>query len=354
MRSLRYVSLGRGSGLRVSEYGLGTANFGSRWGAGATRDESRRIFERFAEAGGNFIDTADCYQFGESEEFVGELIAGQRDQFVLATKYTLGASSDPKVALIGNSRKSMVRSLEGSLRRLGTDYVDVLCVHTPDSITAGDEIARGFDDLVRAGKIMHGALSNFPAWRAARMATVSELRGWSPLAAVQVEYSLADRGAERDLIPMAEAFGLALMLWSPLGGGLLTGKYRQGEAGRLTDWNFAIHREDTVRKTAVIDALLSLSAELGATPAQVAMAWLLERGSRMPTGFVPLVGPRNLLQLDEYLGALDIKLSEEQSAKLNEVSALRLGVPHDTAAGDVNGALGGDGNRVRRPPVPVV
>jgi aryl-alcohol dehydrogenase-like predicted oxidoreductase len=311
------------------------------------------MFDMFVAQGGNFFDTADGYQFGESEEILGEFLGSDRDSFVVVTKYALGANADPKVSFTGNSRKAMVRSLEGSLRRLRTDYVDVFCVHSPDTVTSSVEIAGGLQDLVQSGKVLYGALSNFPAWRAARIATLGEVRGWSPLVALQVEYSLAERGAELELVPMAEAFGLGLMIWSPLGGGLLTGKYRQSKEGRLTDWKVAIREEDTDQKTATIDALISVARELGAEPSQVAMAWLRSRAGELATPVVPLVGPRDTTQLQRYLGALEINLSAEQAALLNRASAVPLGVPHESAAGALSNALGGDVERFRRTVVPV-
>ncbi len=245
------------------------------------------------------------------------------------------------MAQTGNSRKTMIEALQASLRRLQTDYVDVFFVHTPDGLASSDEIARTLDDLIRSGTILYGAVSNFPAWRIARMATTAELRGWSRLATAQIEYSLADRNADRDLVPMAEAYGLALMLWSPLGGGLLTGKYRSSDAGRLTDWQDVVHREDSEQKTAVIDRLLEIASERGVTPAQVAMAWLRRRGVDVDL-VVPIVGPRNVAQLDDYLGALDVELSDTEFDALASLSVARPGIPHESAAGALTGARGGD------------
>src|SRR3954453_2846925 len=266
---MRYTTLGRRTGLRVSEYGLGTGNFGTAWGTKATREESRQIFDRFADAGGTLIDTADGYQRGQSEEFLGEFLGADRDHFVVATKYTQGAVGGD-VSKTGNGRKNMIRSVEESLRRLRTDHVDLYWVHHPDRITPMDEILRGLDDLVSSGKILHAGLSNFPAWRVAWASATADLRGWAPVAAVQVEYSLVERTADRELLPMAEALGLGVALWSPLGGGLLTGKYRHSDAGRLTDWDRLIHTEDSDQKTRVVDELLIIADEIGVPPAQVA------------------------------------------------------------------------------------
>jgi aryl-alcohol dehydrogenase-like predicted oxidoreductase len=330
---MRYRTFGRRTGLRVSEYALGTGNFGTGWGAGADLTESRLMFDRFAEAGGTLIDTADSYQRDtESENMLGEFLAGNRDHFVVATKYTNGAGAEPGVSKTGNSRKNMIRSLEGSLRRLRTDYVDIYWAHFPDGMTPVEEILRAFDDLARAGKILHGALSNFPAWRVARAATIAELRGWSPVIGIQVEYSLADRTADRELLPMAEGLGIAATVYHPLAGGLLTGKYRGGSEGRMTVRARGYRTEDTEQRTAIVDGLLTVAAEVGAPPGQVAMAWLRQRADRLSTALVPVIGPRTRDQLDDYLQALDLTLSPEQFDRLTAVSAVALGVPHDASA----------------------
>lgn len=247
----------------------------------------------------------------------------------------------------------MVRAVEASLRRLNTEYIDLLWTHFPDTLTPMEEMLRGFDDLVRAGKVLYVALSNFPAWRVARAATIADLRGWAPLIGIQVEYSLVERTAERELLPMADSLGLGAALWSPLGGGLLTGKYRRSNAGRLTDWQRLVHQETTAQKTAIVDAVLAIAAETGATAAQVSMAWLRERGARATTALIPIIGPRSVAQLDDYLGALTVSLTAEQYARLDEVSAVALGVPHEASAGVVNSVLGGDSSRVVRPQIPV-
>ncbi|MGW1723485.1 aldo/keto reductase [Streptomyces sp. NPDC002306] len=350
---MRYTTFGRRTGLRVSAYALGTGNFGTGWGAGADPDESRRMFDRFAEAGGTFVDTADTYQFGESEELVGKFIAADRDHFVLATKFTNGAGPRPGVSSTGNSRKNMVASLEASLKRLGTDYVDLYWVHFPDDLTPMEEILRGLDDLVRSGKILHVGLSNFPAWRVSRAATLADLKNWAPVAGIQIEYSLVERTGDRELLPMAESLGLGAALWSPLGGGLLTGKYRRGTDGRLSDLKTLVHTESTDQKTAVVDAVLAIAEETGATPAQVSVAWLRERGARASTSFTPIIGPRSLTQLDDYLGALDVRLTPEQFARLSEVSSVPLGVPHEATAGVRDAVRGGDADLVADPAVPV-
>jgi aryl-alcohol dehydrogenase-like predicted oxidoreductase len=347
---MRYTTFGGRSGLRVSEYALGAGNFGTGWGHGAEPEEARKIFERFAEAGGTFIDTADGYQAGESEKLLGGFLAAERDHFVLATKYSNGAPTD--ISRAGNGRKSMISAVEASLRRLGTDHIDLYWAHFPDDITPLEEIASGFDQLVRSGKILHWGLSNFAAWQASRAATLADLRGWSPLVGIQVEYSLVERGADRELLPMAEALGAGVTLWSPLGGGLLTGKYRHSDAGRLTGLQRLIHTEDAGQKTAVVDAVLAIAEEIGATPAQVAMAWLRERGTRAATTYVPIIGPRDAAQLEDYLGALDVALTDEQVTRLTEVSAVPLGTPHEVNAERRDALLGGQADHFIPPAAP--
>ncbi|MFF8481345.1 aldo/keto reductase [Streptomyces antibioticus] len=350
---MRYTTFGHRTGLRVSEFALGTANFGTGWGAGAEPDEARRIFDRFAEAGGTFLDTADGYQFGESEELTGKLVSADREHFVLATKFALGAAPQPDISRTGNSRKNMVASVEASLRRLGTDYLDLLWVHFPDQLTPMDELLRGLDDLVTAGKIHHAALSNFPAWRVSRAAALADLRGQAPIVGIQHEYSLVERTADRELLPMAESLGLGAALWSPLGGGLLTGKYRTSAEGRLSDLGVVIHTENTSQKTAVVDTVLAVAEEAGVTPAEVAVAWVRERAARTTATLVPIIGPRSLSQLDSYLGALDVRLTHEQYTRLDEVSAVPLGVPHEGIAGSLGRLQGGDTGRVIASAVPV-
>ena len=220
---MRYKLLGN-SGLRVSELCLGTMTFGEDWGWGASKEDSRALFDAYREAGGNFIDTANFYTGGTSERFVGEFIASERDRFVVATKYTLTMRpGDPNAS--GNHRKNMIQSVEASLRRLGTDYIDLYWLHAWDYLTPVEEVMRGLDDLVRAGKVLYVGVSDTPAWIVSQANTLAALRGWTPFVGLQIEYSLIERTVERELLPMAEAFGLTILAWSPLGSGVLTGKY---------------------------------------------------------------------------------------------------------------------------------
>jgi aryl-alcohol dehydrogenase-like predicted oxidoreductase len=296
---MRYRIFGR-TGLKVSTLALGAANFGKGWGYGSDKDEARAVFDDYRAAGGNFIDTADHYQFGQSESLLAEFIKPQREDIVLATKFALGALPGAGLQHTGNSRKAMVQSVEASLKRLDTDRIDLLWVHMADGVTPSEEIARGLDDLVRSGKILYAGLSDFPAWRVATAVTVAELRGWAAISAVQLEYSLVERTVERELLPMAQAYELGTVGWSALGGGLLTGKYRQGETGRKQGLGVVIHDESDARKTATVDAVLAVAKELNVSPGQVAIAWVLHKG------VLPILGPRTPAQLADNLGALEV------------------------------------------------
>jgi aryl-alcohol dehydrogenase-like predicted oxidoreductase len=321
---LPYTFLGS-SGLRVSALCLGTMTFGEEWGWGADKDTSGAIFTRFAECGGNFVDTANNYTGGTSERWVGEFVRADRDRFVIGTKYSLSTvADDPNAG--GNHRKSMRRSIESSLRRLGTDHVDVLWLHVWDSSTPIDEILRGLDDLVRTGKVLHIGISDVPAWVVARANTVAELRGWTSFVALQGEYSLARRDAERDLLPVADAFGMTFMPWSPLANGLLTGKYlaERTAQGRMADTSPSRNRPDE-RGMAIASEVLAVARELERTPAQVALAWLREQ----PGSIIPIVGARRLEQLEDDLGCLSVELTATARERLDTASRIELGFPHD-------------------------
>lgn len=318
---MRYTVFGS-TGLRVSQLALGTGNFGTGWGHGADPDTSKAIFDAYAEAGGNFIDTADVYQFGQSEELLGSLLEGQRENFVLATKFTRGAVPNADRLVTGNSRKAMVASLEASLGRLKTDRIDIYWVHYPDHVTPAEEIVRGFDDLARAGKILYAGLSNFPAWQLARTVTLAELGHSVPIAAAQFEHSLVHREPEADLFPASEALRLGVVTWSPLGGGMLTGKYRKGEKGRAEGLGGRVFQpENSAQRTQILDTVLAIAAELGASADQVAIAWAGTHGA------VPMIGPRSLAQLNSNLGALALKLSAEHLDRLDTISGITHSAP---------------------------
>lgn len=350
---LKFLTFGRRTGLRVSALALGTGNFGTGWGHGAERDQARAIWDSYVAAGGNFIDTANGYQAGQSEVMVGEFLAPVRDDFVLATKYVFPTTPSEGIGRTGASRKTMIQSVEASLRRLKTDRVDILWAHLDDGVTPVDEILRGFEDLVRAGKILYGGLSNFPAWKVARADAIAELRGWTPLAGIQVEYSLAERTPDRELLPMIEALGLGGALWSPLAGGFLTGKYRQGDdGGRLKNLGILVHTEKGARETALLDAVIAVAREVDATPTHVAIAWLLHRAARSATGLVPILGPRTREQLAPCLAGAELALAAAQVERLDAVSRVVPGVPHEQIEREAGLITGGDATRLRRPPVP--
>jgi aryl-alcohol dehydrogenase-like predicted oxidoreductase len=348
---MRYQTFGRLTGLRVSQYALGTANFATS-DAGAGPEGSRQIFEAFVAAGGTTFDTSNLYQDGQAETVLGGLLGGQRDDFVVITKYSGTRQAQPRPGTTGNSRKIMVRSLEASLRRLNTDYVDVFMPHFPDGTTPIEEILAGFDDLIRSGKILHGGLSNFPAWRVAGAAVRADLRGLAPLVGIQTEYSLAERSAERELLPMAQAHGLGVVLYSPLAGGLLTGKYRQGGQGRLSARGDAI--EGTAQRTAAVDAVLAIADEVGASAVQVSLAWLRRRAALAQTALIPILGPRTLTHLEEYVNSLHLELDDQHYQYLDEVSAVRLGTPHEDVATALSRGFDGDRTLLEPPAVPVI
>lgn len=313
---MKYKAFGK-TGLRVSQVALGTGNFGTGWGHGANPDVAVDIFNAYAEAGGNFIDTADIYQFGQAEELLGTLLQGHREDFVLATKFTDGATPNANRLVTGNSRKALIASVEASLKRLKTDRIDIYWAHRPDGVTPIEEMIRGFEDLARAGKILYAGLSNFPAWQLSRAVTLAELTHSVPIAAAQFEHSLVCRPPETDLFPASQALGLGIVTWSPLGGGMLTGKYRQGERGRAEGFGGrAFQAEDSTQRTQILDAVLAIAEDLGVSASQVAIAWAGTHGA------VPIIGPRSLSQFRDNLGALTLSLSAEQIHRLDMVSRL--------------------------------
>ena len=329
---MRYRLLGN-SGLRVSEAALGTMTFGEEWGWGTAKEEARKVYDAFREAGGNFIDTANMYTNGTSETFLGEFMKGHRGSIVLGTKYTnAGAGKDPNAG--GNQRKSMFQAVEASLKRLQTDYIDLYWVHIWDQITPVEEVMRGLDDLVRQGKVLYVGISDAPAWWIAQANTLARLRGWSPFVALQIEYSLAERTVERELTPMAKALGLGVTAWSPLAGGVLTGKYHEktpAQDGRLATANMGQFKPDEQRAVRIVAAAKKVADEVGRSMAQVALAWLRYR----PTPAIPIIGAKKLTQLQDNLASLDLALSTQQVKTLDEASHIELGFPHDFYARDM-------------------
>ena len=339
--SMNYQLLGR-SGLRVSDLCLGTMTFGEEWGWGAAKDEARKIYDAFREAGGNFIDTANIYTNGSSEKFVGEFIAGHREEVVVATKYTnaaAGFSGQPGTDANagGNQRKNMVQSVEASLRRLGTDYIDLYWQHIWDGITPVEEVMRAFDDLVRAGKVLYVGISDAPAWVVAKSNTLAELRGWTRYVGLQIEYSLLERTVERELVPMAEDQRMTVLAWSPLRNGLLTGKYLPENTKASEAEGARMHSEmmkgfGSVEESvhATVREIVAVGRELGVSAAQVALAWLRHR----PVPVIPIIGARKLAQVEDNLRSIGVQLSPEQLARLDKASAVSMGFPHDFLALD--------------------
>lgn len=315
---MRYKLLGK-SGLRVSELCLGTMTFGEDWGWGADKPTSQAIFERFAEAGGNFLDTSNNYTNGTSEKYVGEFIHSERDRFIVATKYTLRVNPNhPQDANNGgNSRKSMHRSVENSLKRLNTDYIDVLYLHMWDYMTPVEEVLRGVDDLIRAGKVLYFAFSDTPAWVVSYAIAKAEDFGWSRPVAMQIPYSLLDRAVERDVLPMARTHDLAICPWGLLDGGVLTGKHRQPseEARRVSN--------PSERDLAAGDAVVKIATETGCSAAQVAINWVRQQ----PGVVIPILGCRREAQIVDNLGALNFRLTDEQMAELDQVANFQRGFP---------------------------
>jgi len=323
---MRYKLLGN-SGLRVSELCLGTMTFGQDWGWGSDKEESRAVFQAFAEAGGNFLDTANIYTNGTSETLVGEFVKGDREKWVIATKYSLNTRPGD-VNACGNHRKNLFQAVEASLKRLGTDYIDLLWLHLWDSLTPIEEVMRAFDDLVRMGKVLYIGISDSPAWIVSQANTLATLRGWTPFIGLQIEYSLKERTPERELLPMAKALNIGVTAWSPLGGGVLTGKYNQPNPvdGRLsmTDQPFQIFDRDLK----IAETVLEIAREIEKSPAQVALNWLRNR----PNAVIPIIGARKLSQLQDNLACLDFNLTGEHRQRLDNISAISLGFPHELLA----------------------
>ncbi|MDK1387835.1 aldo/keto reductase [Sinorhizobium sp. 8-89] len=318
-----YRLLGR-SGLRVSPMSLGTMTFGSDWGWGADIAEARRIFDLYVDRGGNFIDTSVNYTDGAAERFLGEFIGEKRERLVIATKFTMARESgNPNSG--GNHRLNMMRSVEQSLRQLGTDRIELFYLHGWDFTTQPEEVMRGLDDLVRSGKILYLGICNTPAWRISQMQTLADLRGWSPFVALQVEYSLVERTVEHELMPMAAALGIGVLPWSPLGGGVLAGKYARSDVQESREAAVSPTRKGVIassghlteRSIEIADEVRAVAEELGSTASRVSLAWTLANR----TVVSPVMGARTVAQAEDNLGALDLVLSPEHLDRLNRVSA---------------------------------
>jgi aryl-alcohol dehydrogenase-like predicted oxidoreductase len=326
---MRYKLLGH-SGLRVSEFCLGTMTFGETWGWGASKVESKKMFDLFAEAGGNFIDTSVNYTDGESETILGDLLKTDRDYFVVATKYTLTHPDDTDPNGGGNSRKNMMKSIERSLKRLGTDHIDLYYLHVWDYMTPVEEVVRGLDDLVRQGKVHYVAFSDSPSWIVAEANARAEVMGWSQFIGIQVPYSLLRRDVERAILPMARHWKMAVMPWGLLNGGILSGKFMGAvkEDTRINPEKVKLSGQALV----IVQEVQKIAGEVDHPMSQVAINWV--RQQKAKAQMIPILGARNKKQLKDNLAALEWKLSDDQLKRLNEVSAIEKGFPHDFIDGN--------------------
>jgi aryl-alcohol dehydrogenase-like predicted oxidoreductase len=328
---LNHYRLLGNSGMRVSPLCLGTMTFGTEWGFGADLVESRRILDVYADRGGNFIDTANIYTNGSSESFLGQLLQNRRDRFVISTKYSLNTDpTNPNAG--GNHRKSLVRSLEASLKRLNTDYIDLYWLHAWDYRNSIEEVMRALDDMVRQGKILSVGLSDTPAWVVSEGQAIAKLRGWVQVSAIQIEYSLAERTSEADLLPMAWHHGITPTAWSPLAGGVLSGKYSREDLQDSDGEKDGSNRKGGIkamgqlsdRSLAIVDVVKQIATEVSRTPSQVSLNWLVQQ----PGKPIPIIGARKLSHLEDNIGALDFTLSSEQIDRLQQVSSFDLPFPH--------------------------
>jgi len=318
--AMRYKLFGR-SGLRVSELCLGTMTFGTNWGWGSSRNECRAVFDAFVDAGGTFFDSAYIYTDGESERMLGEFVAADRSHFVLSTKYA--TMNKPDVTITGGSRKAMRHAVDESLRRLRTDYIDLYWVHAWDPRTPVDELMRGLDDLVRAGKVLYVGVANAPAWQVSRANMMADLQGWSAFAGIQTEYSLLERTAERELLPMARELDLAVTAWSPLASGVLSGKYGGAKAasGRRSAQPL------NEREIATAALVGGIAREIDAPASAVAIAALhhLWPGRLL----IPVLGARTVEQLRENMACLEVTMSAQHLASIDQATAVARGSPHE-------------------------
>jgi len=326
---MRYKLLGR-SGLRVSEVCLGTMTFGETWGWGASKAQCKEMFDLFAEAGGNFIDTSVNYTDGESETILGDLLKADRDHFVVASKYTLTKSDSTDPNSGGNSRKNMMKSVERSLKRLQTDHIDLYYLHMWDYMTPVEEVARGLDDLVRQGKVLYVGFSDTPDWVVAEANTRAELMGWSRFVAMQIPYSLLDRAVERSILPMAKHWDMGVLPWGLLEAGILTGKFLKevDDPTRINPERLKLSE----KSQNVVKEVQKVAGEVGRSMAQVAINWV--RQGQDKAQMIPILGARTRSQLEDNLGVLEWALSPEQFKRLDEVSAIEMGFPHNFLEGN--------------------
>jgi aryl-alcohol dehydrogenase-like predicted oxidoreductase len=329
----QYYMLGR-TGLAVSRLSLGAMTFGTEWGWGADKQAARRIFDCYLDHGGNFVDTANLYTGGTSERWLGDFIrdSGTRDRVVLATKFTgCMEAGNPNAA--GNGRKYIMRAVEDSLQRLGTDFIDLYILHSWDKLTPVEDVMRTLDDLVRAGKIRHMGFSNVPGWYAGRAQTLAELRGWEPVSSIQLEYSLLERTLEHEFTDLATLHGCAITAWSPLAGGILSGKYRPGADPDATRGRIEVlrgtanpffNRGRSEQDVAIIAELERVAAELGRSMAQVAVNWVANR----PGVASVILGATKLDQLRDTLQSLEFTIPAELMGTLDRASRRHVPSPY--------------------------
>ena len=319
------------SGLRVSPLCLGTMTFGEDWGWGADFDTSEQIFNTYADRGGNFIDTANQYTEGSSEKFLGKLLQGKRDNFVLATKYSLNTNpKNPNAG--GNHRRSMVRAVEDSLKRLNTDYIDLYWLHIWDYRNSIEEVMRALDDLVRQGKILHIGLSDTPSWIVSEGQAIARLRGWTPVSAIQIQYNLVERTSEADMIPMSRHHGITPLAWSPLAGGVLAGKYSREDLEKEDDGGGRKSMSQSMgqlneRSIRIGETVKKIAQKIERSPSQVSLNWILQQ----PGGTIPIIGARKLSHVEDNLQAIDFTLTSEQIERLNRVSNFKHPFPYNFA-----------------------
>lgn len=343
-----YYTLGR-SGLRVSPLALGAMTFGTEWGWGAEEDTARQLFNTYVDAGGNFIDTADLYTGGTSETWIGKFVAERnlRDRLVITTKFSYNAQpGNPNAG--GNGRKNILRAVDGSLKRLGTDYIDLYLLHTWDTITPVEEVMRTMDDLVRSGKVRHVGLSDTPAWYAARAQTLAEWRGYEPLSTLQLEYSLVERNIEREFVSLGQELGMGIMVWSPLASGLLSGKYQpstgdfsgEGRLATLKGVANPAFAKFNDRNWAIVAELEKVAKELDRSMAQVAVNWTAHR----PGIASVIIGATKMAQLTDNLQALEFEIPAELMHCLEQVSRPASQFPYSFFDGEIQGMIHGGVN----------
>jgi aryl-alcohol dehydrogenase-like predicted oxidoreductase len=349
-----YYTLGN-TGLKVSRLALGTMTFGDDWGWGTDEANARQLFDTYLEAGGNFIDTADLYTNGNSERMVGKFVkeSGSRDRVIITTKFSYNAEpGNPNAG--GNGRKNILRAVEGSLERLGTDYIDVYMLHTWDQMTPAAEVMRTLDDLVRSGKVRYVALSDAPAWYVAQAQTLAQERHWEPLSTVQLEYSLVERNIEFEYTAMASALGTGIMVWSPLASGLLSGKYKPSESGpegsgrlaMLADSGNPAFNKFTDRNWVIVTELEKVAQELGRSMAQIAVNWVANR----PAVASVIVGATKLHQLQDNLKALDFHIPPELQQRLDDISRPEARFPYTFFEPSLQGMINGGATVGDKPP----